>query len=150
MLVQLSTELPVSAATAFAQVQRPALLHYVAAPLLAFRPRTPFPERWAPGTYETDMYLLGWVPLGRQRLGIEYTAEEGRYALRDNGGGQLVQGWDHRISIEPLGPAACRYTDQVTIRAGWLTFLVSLFAYAFYAWRQRRWRQLARQHFRAL
>ena len=96
--------------------------------------------------------MFGLVPLGRQHIGIEYPPAErpGRYCLRDNGGGELVDVWDHCIGIDALTATRCRYTDTVTIRAGLATPVVGVLAYGFYWWRQRRWRTLVQRNFQPL
>jgi hypothetical protein len=95
------------------------------------------------------MALFGVLPLGRQRIGIEFPSPPtGCYQVRDNGQGRIAHTWDHLITIEPLGATQCRYTDRVEVRAGILTPAVALFAALFYRHRQRRWRQLVANGFR--
>ncbi|XWW48624.1 hypothetical protein JYG30_25185 (plasmid) [Fibrella sp. USSR17] len=152
MTIMLSTVLAISAEATFDQVKRPALLHYVAHPLIRFRPITPFPATWQEGTYETEMYLFGLIPLGRQLIRIELPDQpaDSSFQVRDNGQGHLASTWDHWIFIEPINEGQCRYTDNVTIRAGLLTAFVWAFALGFYAWRQYRWKQLTRLHFQPI
>ncbi len=148
MTVTHQIQLPVDAETAFRQVKRPALLHYVADPLVRFEQVMPFPDIWQPGQYETRMCFLGWLPLGRQTIGIDYPATRpGTYQLHDQGRGNLVAVWDHLITIEAVDPNHCRYTDRVRVRAGLFTPVVWGFAWVFYAWRQRRWQQLVWESF---
>lgn len=152
MTITLSTVLAISAEAAFEQVKRPALLHYVAHPLIRFLPITPFPATWQEGAYETEMRLFDLISLGRQLIRIELPDQpaDGSFQLRDNGQGHLASTWDHWIFIEPINGGQCRYTDNVTIRAGLLTAFVWAFALGFYAWRQYRWKQLTRLHFQPI
>ena len=152
MRISLSTVLNVAASVAFDQVKRPALLHYVAHPLIRFVPNTPFPITWQEGTYETEMYLFGLIPLGSQLIRIELPNRpaDGSFRVRDNGRGHLASTWDHWIFIEPTNEGQCRYTDKVTIRAGLLTPFVWLFALVFYAWRQYRWKQVVQINFQPI
>lgn len=149
MIVALSTTLTVAAEVAYEHVRRSALLHYVAHPLIRFRPETSFPSVWQPGSYETKLYLLGLIPMGRQTIRIELPdgPADGSFRVRDNGQGHLAHTWDHWITIEPLSANRCRYTDRVTIRAGFITPFVWLFALSFYVWRQYRWQRLVRLNF---
>jgi hypothetical protein len=68
--------------------------------------------------------------------------------LRDDGHGELVRRWDHRIRIRP-GPdgRSTLYRDEIDIEAGALTPAVGLRAQGLYRGRQRRWRRLARRGF---
>lgn len=152
MTITLSSLLATSADVAFQQVKRPALLHYVAYPLIRFTPPTPFPSIWQEGEYETRMWLFGLVPLGQQVIRIELPdpLADGPFRMRDNGQGHLARTWDHWIFIEPTNEGQCRYTDNVTIRAGVLTPFVWLFALGFYAWRQHRWKRLVHLNFQPI
>lgn len=152
MTIQLSSVLNVSAQTAFDQVKRPALLHYIAYPLIRFIPPTPFPLIWQEGEYETRMWLFGLVPLGRQMIRIELPdpSADGTFQVRDNGQGHLARTWDHWIIINPVGDRRCRYTDRVTVKAGLMTQFVWLFAMGFYAWRQYRWKRLVHLNFQPI
>ena len=149
MTVLLSSALPVSAQTVFEQVKRPAMLHYVAHPIIRFLPQQPFPAVWLDGVYETRMRLFDTLPLGRQLIRIEIPANpvNGPFQLRDNGQGHLVRTWDHWITVSTITPDRCLYTDTVTIRAGLLTPFMWLFALVFYAWRQYRWKQAVQINF---
>jgi ligand-binding SRPBCC domain-containing protein len=138
-----TTILPASVEDVWQLLQRPDTLIFVSAPLLKFKPRgEPLPEVWAEGDYEVSLRFLGIVPLGRQTIGVRFEpAEDGTRRLRDAGHGQLAKTWDHLITVAPAGEGT-RYTDEVTIDAGWLTGAVAFFAGLFYAHRQRRWRKL--------
>lgn len=152
MTITLSSYLAISAGVAFEQVKRPALLCYVAYPLIQFVPSMPFPSEWQEGEFETQMQLFGLIPLGDQLIRIELPgrAADGSYRVRDNGQGHLARTWDHWITINPVDTKRCRYTDQVRVQAGLLTPFVWLFALGFYAWRQYRWKQLVRLHFKPI
>jgi len=153
MRVKLSCLLDVPAERARAEVQTSRLLDHVAWPLQAFEPVDPpvLPERWAEGRYLVRLRMLGVLPIGTQWIVIT-TPERGpdRYRVRDNGHGSLVSTWDHLVTIEPLSPTRCRYTDEVEVRAGVLTPFVWVVAQLFYRHRQRRWRALVASGFAAL
>ena len=150
MTLELSTFLDAPPEKVWEEVNRPALLRYVARPLLAFEPTDPpaFPERWEEREYRVRMKQFGVVPVGWQVIGIERPEPEGSArVLRDNGRGTLARRWDHLITVESAGPGRTRYTDRLEVEAGPLTPFVWAFARAFYAHRQRRWRRLVASGF---
>jgi len=150
MKVIIQTRLACAASRAWEEVQKPRLLNHVAAPLLKFAPlnASGFPETWEEGDFFVSMFVLGFLPLGLERIGISTSAgTEGIFRLRDDGGGTLVRSWDHHITIRPDGNEDCLYCDTVDIRAGTLTPLVWIFAQLFYRWRQHRWRRLVASNF---
>ena len=152
MTITLSSLLATSADVAYRQVKRPALLYYIAYPLIRFVPSSPFPALWQEGVYETQMQLFGLIPLGRQLIRIELPdhADDGSFRVRDNGQGHLARTWDHWIRIDPVDAGHCYYTDQVTVKAGLLTPFVWLFALGFYTWRQYRWKRLVLLNFQPI
>ena len=141
--VSLTTLLPAPFERVRDLVLRPATLVHVSRPLLAFRPLSgPLPEVWVEGDHEVAMRFLGVLPLGRQTIRVRFEdRSDGSFRIRDAGRGDLARTWDHLITIAPEGNRT-RYTDEVTIEAGLLTWPVALFARFFYAHRQRRWRNL--------
>ena len=151
-VVKVTTLLDCHPEHAWEEVQKPSLLHHVAAPLLRFEAVNPpvFPQRWREGEYLVRMKLLGVVPLGTQWIGIEFPpnhAPSVRYQARDNGHGQLMRRWDHLITLELTPDGRTRYTDRVVVNAGLFTPLARLFAVLFYRHRQQRWRKLVRRNF---
>jgi ligand-binding SRPBCC domain-containing protein len=147
-----TVHLPAPPSKVWAAVERPATMAHVAAPLVIFRtPRghPPLPERWTEGRWRVSLQLFGLLPVGGQWIGIEPPDRRGdAWFLRDNGVGDLIHKWDHRIMIEPDGTGGTRYTDSLDIEAGLLTPFIWLFAYGLFAWRQRRLRVLAERGFR--
>mgnify|MGYP004704258589 CR=1 FL=1 len=148
--IVVSSLLPIAPAVAWEQVQSPALLQHLAAPLLTFHPRDePFPAVWENREYHAGLRLYGLVPVGEQVIGIEYPqtgAPQGGHVLRDNGRGGVVKRWDHLMLIAPEA-GGTRYTDQVEIEAGIFTPFAAAFARSFYRHRQRRWQQLISRDF---
>lgn len=147
MKLSVETVLPMVAQDVLARLRTPDLLGFVAAPLVRFKPLDPpqFPSEWTEGKFLVAARLFGLVPLGRQTIDISFDGlSNDRYAVRDNGYGDLARRWDHRIEVIDLGSGQTRYRDTVDVEAGVLTPLVWLFARLFYSHRQRRWRQLAR------
>lgn len=158
--VCLTTTLPAPADWVAAQLQTTALFRHITAPLLRFGTmQGPWPAHWPLGDTELRFALFGLVPMGRQTARISVHACDGIPRawplLRDNGTGQLMRAWDHRITVHSLPgtpgtPERTCYTDEVFVRARHLPWLMTplsaAFAWVFYLHRQRRWRQLARGH----
>lgn len=133
-------------------VNQPSTLAWVAAPILSFRPIDPpeLPERWSEGRYRVVLKFLGLIPFGRQWIDVSFPAPaaadpEGARLVRDNGSGDLVRVWDHRIMLAPRPDGRTDYSDRVDVDAGAFTPFIWIFAHLFYRWRQARWRALARR-----
>lgn len=150
MRVVVSTELSCSVPEVWALARTPWLMRYVSWPLTVFTPLQPaaWPEQWQPGDHRVGLRALGVLPIGAQTISISFPLTDpdaGRLQLRDNGSGQLVQRWDHLITVEPAAggpPGRTAYTDEIDVDAGVLTVVVWLWAHMLYRWRQRRWRRL--------
>ncbi|QXQ07873.1 hypothetical protein KX816_07745 [Sphingosinicellaceae bacterium] len=145
MLVRIDTVLLAPLERIAAEVLRPRLLEYIAAPLVHFTPLEParFPEHWAEGRWRVAIRLFGVFPLGRQWIVITLPATgTGEFRVRDNGTGDLARRWDHLIILQRRADGSTNYRDEVTVAAGLLTPFVWAFAALFYRHRQRRWRRL--------
>ena len=135
------------------EIQSTRLLHYVSSPLLTFTPvdGKSLPEVWQQGKYAVKMKLFGILPLGEQFIDIAQPSQEEcnghRYAMLDNGYGQLISKWRHFITIDDEGEGTTKYTDLVEVQAGLFTFMVWVFASIFFWHRQRRWKKLIQNGF---
>jgi len=141
-VVRLSTDLPLAAERACALAQKPALFQFVVRPVFRVTglPASGFAA--APGSeLSARLWWLGMLPAWRHHLRI-VALDPREISTREHGG--IVRIWNHRLTFEPRGEHACRYTDEVTLDAGAATPLVWLFAQALFRWRQARWRALAR------
>ena len=130
---------------AWAEVQKPALLARVAAPLLGFKRQNgePLPAQWQVGeTVELTLQGFMLLPLGSHNIHLVYADEEKRELLT-NESGELAQIWNHRVAIEPSDDGQTLYTDEIDIYAGILTPFIVAFAYFFYRHRQTNWQKLA-------
>jgi len=136
-----STTLPIPADDAWALVKRADTFRFVTRPLLGVKGT--LPETLEPGeTLDLRLLAFGVVPANRHTLRLIELDDERRTARTNEHGGPLKT-WNHTITVEPLGPGRCRYTDTVEIDAGRLTPIAMPLANAFFAHRQRRWRKLA-------
>lgn len=120
------------------ELERPALFHYVTAPMLTFVPVDPpeFPDPWRPGTYRARLLVGGRLPLSEHTLDVQDDVS-GDVVWHDAGYSDLIALWDHKIVLEDVH-GMTRYRDVVEIRAGLLTGPAALFAKIFYTHRQRR------------
>ncbi len=154
MIATSSTILHCTPDRAWQEVQTSQLLTYVTAPLMVFIPVDPpaLPEQWAEDRYLVQMRLFGRIPLGSQwivitRPIVDTTAGGQHYELRDNGHGEIIATWDHRIIIRATQDGHTHYTDRVVVQAGLLTPFIWAYASLFYRYRQWRWRRLVAHGF---
>jgi hypothetical protein len=102
------------------------------------------PDEWRLGArHELRLRAFGLIPLWRHRLRIVRLDRESGEALTNEGGGPLTA-WNHRIRVEGAEGGRTRYTDEVEVRSGPLTPLSWAIAHAVFAYRQARFRALAR------
>jgi hypothetical protein len=138
-VVEVSSELPLSASCVESLLRRPALLRHVAWPMLAL---LDLPDQFEVGVpVVVRLRLLGVVPLWRHTVTV---VSDRQSELRTAEHGGPIRAWDHRLIVESLGPRSCRYTDRVTFDAGHATAVSAAFVKAFYRHRHRRWTALAR------
>jgi hypothetical protein len=139
---------PCEAGLAWNEVQTTRLLAEICSPLIRLAPvagGAALPERWADlRGVRLRTYMFGVIPLGTRTLGSEKIDSEG-LEIQTREHDALIRRWDHRIHVEPIDVGHCRYTDDVEIDAGWLTFPVWLFAQWFYRHRQHRWQRVAKR-----
>jgi ligand-binding SRPBCC domain-containing protein len=154
MHFKVSTLLECPVEVAWREALTPRLLRYVARPLQVFVPLQPaqWPEQWEAKRYLVSLRAFGLIPLGQQWIDISFpvadvTDNQQSYQIRDNGQGQLVRRWDHRITLKAVNEGVTLYTDTLEIDAGIITSLVWLYAQCFYRYRQARWRHLVKRHF---
>ena len=95
--------------------------------------------------HSSSACLLGLIPFGIHTIHvIRFSEDEGIYTHEGN---EHVPAWDHEIILKDLQGGFCEYTDRVEIGAGWKTPFIYLWAYCFYAHRQRKWiRILTKEH----
>lgn len=140
--VRRTTSLPIGADAAFALALKPATFAYVArgvmrVPALASVPS----DLAAPGVQAGGrLWWLGVIPAWTHHLRV---VEIGDGVIQTAERGGPVRVWNHRLTFTPTSATSCDYTDEVLIDAGPLTLPTALFARAFFALRQARWRRLA-------
>ena len=147
MLVKVMSVFNCDSEELFGEVKKTESLFYIAKPLIKFLqlPEHPLPELWGEGKYPVKMYILGFIPFGKQWIVI--SIDNNNLHIRDNGYSKLIKKWDHNIYLKGVGENKTLYTDTIDINAGILTIFIAMFANIFYRWRQKRWRRLINNHF---
>ena len=111
---------------------------------MVYKPVEPetLPPAWEAGKdYLVRLYLLGIIPMGQHRIGIEYFDKEAMQAKSDESG-TIAKLWSHVMTVKPYDQDSTFYTDEIEIKAGIWTVFVWLFASYFYRHRQRKWKSL--------
>jgi hypothetical protein len=145
MIVRVSTDLEIPADLAWETVKKPETFRYIVRGVLGVKELDEVPEDWGEGlTVRVRLYFFHVIPAWKHEIRI-VRVDEAALEIYTNEHGGGVRKWNHRITIEPLSSETCRYTDEIDIGAGPITPLVWAYAHAFYRYRQRRWRKLARQ-----
>jgi hypothetical protein len=141
--------LPCSMARLAPELAKPMLLNWVSWPMLHFVAVNPpaLPGRFVATSYRTRLMLGVLLPIGEHTLDLQVAPGNGPGLVWHAAGfSNLIQVWDHKIRLEDFH-GMTRYTDEVEVHAGPLTALAWLFAYVFYAHRQRRLNRLVASGF---
>lgn len=145
MKASISTTLVCQAETFWRYILKPKSLRYVASPIVKFFPCQGEPDStWVEGKlYEFRLFFLGLLPLGRHQIQL-VEIDMAENVIRSRESGQLAKVWNHTIRFCNLDHTTMRYTDEIEIRAGLLSFPIWVFAQFFYRHRQRRWKRFLR------
>jgi len=142
--VKVSTQFDCTEDELWQNVAEPSSLQFVSSPILRFVPQNEadLEAEWQVNRpYSLKLYLLKFIPLGEHTITlVKIDRERNRIISRESG--QLATVWNHVFSFREVEPGLVRYTDEIEIKAGWLTPAIWLFAHLFYRHRQRRWKKL--------
>ncbi len=142
MIARISTYFDCTEEKFWKKIVEPKSLQFVASPILSFQPlvKGEFDEKWVIGkTYELNLYFLNVLPLGRHRTKI-VTIDKESNTIASTESSTLVPVWNHTIRFNQCEQNKLIYTDEIEIKAGWLTIFVWIFAQLFYRHRQKRWK----------
>jgi len=140
MTVEKTTILPVSRDRVLEELKKLETLQYIARPYATFEPVLNTGNVWKTGVTSSYRFrLFGLIPFGTHHIHIIRMGDTGISSMEGN---EHVRVWNHDIYLTPLDDARTRYTDKITIHAGWKTPIIWLWANAFYAHRQKRWAAL--------
>ena len=144
MKARISTYLPCSSEQLWDKIMDPRSLQYVASPLMKFIPvgRNDLDKEWELNRdYNLNLYLFGFIPLGRHRIRVVYIDRK-ENKIESTESGQLAHVWNHTILFRQTGQKGVHYTDIIEIQAGLLTPFIWGFAHLFYRHRQRRLKRI--------
>ena len=146
MIARISTRLACSEDQLWQKIIEPGSLQFVASPILRFVPvgGGGLTGEWQVGIpYHLKLYFLKRIPLGPHTIQL-MRIDKAANKIVSQECGRLARSWKHIIRFREVAPGDVRYTDEIEIRAGWLTPFIWLFAQVFYRHRQRRWKVLLR------
>ena len=146
MLARISTHLACTEARLWQKIMNPGSLQYVASPILTFIPAEVegFDDTWqVERIYQLKLYFLRFIPLGRHSIQL-VKIDTSTNTILSRESNLLVPAWNHRIHFREVTPGVVSYTDEIEIKAGWMTLLIWLFAHLLCRHRQRRWKSLLR------
>jgi hypothetical protein len=147
MKVVVNSILPCPPQRTWETVKTSALLQEVARPLVYLHGTATegFPSQWEEGeVVMCKLRLFGFLPFPTHAMTMERIDDQ-RREIQSREHDALIRKWDHLIRVEETADGQTRYTDEIDIDAGWLTFPVWLFAQWFYRHRQKRWQRVARR-----
>ena len=139
-LIEITSIFPAPAGNVWRLLGKIQTLQAVARPYAYFTPLEDCGSWHEGGVYNMKLRLFSMIPMGGHTIRVIRWDEAG-YSILTHEGNRFVPLWNHEISLVPLGDV-CRYTDRVTIGAGWRTPFVRLWSLAFYRHRQRKWRKI--------
>lgn len=138
-----TTDLDAPAPLVWDAVRTPSAFRTVTRGLLRYPPVSHRADAWREGETVTGrLWLFGVLPFSRHTIRVAHIDPDA-LTLTSHEHGGLIRSWVHDIVLEPIDDRRTRYTDRVTIEAGWATLPITAFAWGFYRIRQARWRQLA-------
>lgn len=145
VIVDRSTRLEAPSDAVWAAVKTPAAFRTVTRGLLTMPAIATRTDEWREGEVVIGwVFLFGFIPFSHHHLHVaEINASTRTLRSREHGG--PITTWNHDIIVTALDGTTCEYRDRIEIDAGILTWLVGLYARAFYTMRQRRWRALAKE-----
>lgn len=144
MIARISTHFDCTEEKLWEKIIEPKSLQFVASPILSFKPliKGELDGEWIIGkTYELKLHFLKILPFGYHRIKI-VTIDKESNTIVSNESSALASVWNHTIQFEKSEENRLSYTDEIEIKAGWLTFTIWAFAQLFYRHRQKRWKIL--------
>ncbi len=144
MFVRISRQLNCTESELWDKISKQESLKFVASPILTFIPVGTgiLNSKWEVGRiYRFKLYFLKFIPLGLHTIQI-MKIDQNQNIISSHESGLLTPVWNHKISFKEIMPSLVNYSDEIEIKAGWLTPFIGLFAHVFYRHRQRRWKIL--------
>lgn len=149
MIATIQTYFDIPADKAWNILKHKATFLYITRGFLGFAGSKAWPETFSTGQeIRTRLIFFHILPAWKHVLRVIRMDDRTR-ELYSNEMGGAIRVWNHLIQIEAESDSRCRYTDQIDIRAGWMTLGVWLYAHVFYRYRQFRWKRLIRRKYDA-
>jgi len=115
------------------ELQKVSSLRHVASPVLKFEAaeNQSLPNIWKLGEqYQFNLSFYGLIPLGDHFIKL-VKIDEDKKTIISHEHGRLTKVWNHTIRITPIDNQTIKYTDEIEIKAGFLTIAIWLFAHFF-------------------
>lgn len=145
MIVERTTILPLPVDSAWKQLLLGETFLYVARGLLGVANAEAIRGPFHVGrTVTLRLWVFHLVPVGEHEITVT-SIDPAQHVVQTRERSWLLPIWNHTLSVTADGPLRSRYTDRIEFDAGWLTPLAAPLVMAFFAYRQRRWRSLARR-----
>ena len=140
-----NSEIPIDIDIAWSKVQTSALLNFVAAGMVKFKPTGgQFPDIWKEGeTVSTKMFVYGFVPFGGLHSLYFEKIDKVNKILQTREWDNSAKVWNHKIVLKKLNDNKIMYEDEIIIYGGVLTSFITWWAKSFYKHRQKRWQIVA-------
>lgn len=135
------SQIPISIDTAWKKVKTSALLNFVAAGRVKFKPTEGhFPQIWQEGdTVSTKMLIYGLLPFGGIHSLYFEKIDTVNKVLQTKEWDKSAKIWNHKISLKKLNEKNIMYEDEIIIYGGVMTGFITYWAKSFYKHRQKRW-----------
>jgi len=144
MLIKRTSILSISGATAFAELCKSGHLCEVAKGMITYDNQENFPEKWQLGEQINLLPRLKGISQGNHFVTFTCINEDAGILITSEHGGH-IKSWKHVMTVKELPNGHCEYRDHVTIKAGWRTPMIWLFAQVFYRHRHRQWKKMLAQ-----
>jgi hypothetical protein len=144
MRLRIEREIPCGIETAWHAECDPHFLNILSWPFLSFIEQGDVAKPyWREGECHLfTVRLLGIFPFGNQNITVEKLDPKAKSIITCEEG-TFIRSWRHEASFHPMAsteakPGHCRYRDDISFDAGYLSPLVWLSAWVFYQYRQAR------------
>ena len=145
MIATIQTYFEISADTAWETLKKKDTFLFITHGFLGFIGAKNWPEKFYEGLEIDTRFVFFYVlPAWKHNLRVVKVDDISK-ELYSNENGGLIKTWNHLIKIVPITDQRCKYTDQVEIKAGFLTPVVWVYALVFYKYRHYRWKKLIRR-----
>jgi len=142
MIATIQTSFDTSAEKVWKTLKKKKTFLFITRGFLGFIGAKNWPEEFYEGLeIDTRFVFFHILPAWKHHLRVVKLDNHNK-ELYSNENGGLIKIWNHLIKIVPETDQRCKYTDQVEIKAGFLTPVVWAYAHVFYRYRHYRWKKL--------